>query len=49
MGFADTAESTASKHSVSGLTKHPAVEGVGVGASANAAAPRPVATQMSDR
>lgn len=49
IGFADAAESTANKHSVDGLTKRPAVEGVAVGAHANAAASRPVATQMLDR
>lgn len=49
IGFADAAGSTANKHSVDGLTKRPAVEGVAVGALANAAAPRPVATQMLDR
>lgn len=49
IGIADTAESTASKHSADGLTKRPAVEGVAVGSHANATAPRPVATQMSDR
>ncbi|WP_186260489.1 hypothetical protein [Burkholderia gladioli] len=44
IGFADAAESTASKHSVGGFTMRPAVEGVAVGAHANSAAPRPVAT-----
>ena len=49
IGFADAAESTASKHSVDGFTMRTAVEDVAVGVHANAAAPRPVGTKTLDR